>query len=330
MEATEVIVNTALAGSRLDLYLAQQFASQGLTRTEAQRLIFEGQITINGRPAKASTRLKPRDRVQLRTLPMRDSLVMPENLPLDILYEDRHCLVLNKPAGLLVHPAARKMTGTLVNALLYHCPDLDGIGGERRPGVVHRLDKETSGSMVVAKTNRAFQRLARQFKERKVEKEYIGLVWGKLPEAAGVIDRPIGRHRSDRKRMSSRYTLAKRRQAVTEWQVEKLFKLRADSSSAIWVSLLRMKPKTGRTHQLRVHLADLGFPIIGDKLYGHKRHGHERRSTTGSLLAAFPRQALHAEKLGFIHPITQQSMVFRASLPNDMRQLLNFLAEHSA
>jgi 23S rRNA pseudouridine1911/1915/1917 synthase len=260
---------------------------------------------------------------------MRDSSVVPENLPLDILYEDRDCIVLNKPAGLLVHPVGRRVTGTLVNALLYHCPDLDGIGGERRPGIVHRLDKETSGSMVVAKTTIAFQGLARQFKERQVEKEYIALVWGKLPEAAGTIDRPVGRHRSDRKRMSSRYTLVKRRQAVTEWQVEKLFKLHADSSSPIWISLLRMKPRTGRTHQLRVHLADFGFPIVGDKLYGHKRHVHERRSTTGSLLAAFPRQALHAEKLGFIHPIIEQQMVFRASIPNDMRQLLNFLGERA-
>ncbi len=325
----KMTVDADSAGSRLDLYLVQQFSSEGFSRAEAQRLIASEQVTVNGRQAKASTRLKLNDAIELRLLPLQDSSLRPENIRLEILYEDAHCIVINKAAGIMVHPATGKATGTLVNALLHHCPDLDGIGGERRPGIVHRLDKDTSGVMVVAKTQAAFQALARQFKERRVEKEYVALVWGKLPSAAGVINRPIGRHRSDRKRMSSRYSLARSREAVTSWQVEKSYKLDVGSFSVLWVSLLRLKPRTGRTHQLRVHLAELGFPIVGDKIYGHKRREHDRENAPDSLLNAFARQALHAEKLSFIHPTNEELRAFRAPLPKDMRELLNFLEESS-
>jgi 23S rRNA pseudouridine1911/1915/1917 synthase len=253
-----------------------------------------------------------------------------EKTPLDILYEDEHCIVINKTAGTMVHPAAGQLTGTLVNALLYHCPDLAGIGGERRPGIVHRLDKDTSGVMVVAKSISSFQRLARQFKERQVEKEYVALVWGKFAADTGVIDRPIGRHRSDRKKMSSRYSLANRREAVTEWRVEKLFKIDGGAPSNAWVSWLRLNPKTGRTHQLRVHLADLGFPIVGDKVYGHKNKDHGRKLVCGSPLQTFPRQALHAEGLSFFHPARGTPITLRAPLPQDMQDLLKFLEGHSA
>jgi 23S rRNA pseudouridine1911/1915/1917 synthase len=179
--------------------------------------------------------------------------------------------------------------------------------------------------MVVAKTQHAFQRLGRQFKDRQVQKEYLALVWGRMPAEYGVIDRPIGRHRSDRKRMSSRYPLAKSREAITQWQVEKLFKSGADAT-ATWVSLLRLKPQTGRTHQLRVHLTDLGHPIVGDRIYGHKRKDDARKNLSGNVLNVFPRQALHAEKLSFFHPGKQTYMTFRAPLPQDMQELLNILA----
>jgi 23S rRNA pseudouridine1911/1915/1917 synthase len=322
-------VDAGAAGLRLDLYLAKRFSSEGISRAEAQRLIDEGLVTVNGRGGKAAIRLKADDTISLASLPVRDTAVRPENLPLEILYEDANCIVINKAAGMMVHPATGTATGTLVNALLHHCPDLHGIGGERRPGIVHRLDKDTSGLMVVAKTPLAFQRLARQFKERRIQKEYVAFVRGKLPTASGTIDRPIGRHRSDRKRMSSRYSLAKSRQAATEWQLEKLFNLSAAPALSLWVSLLRLKPRTGRTHQLRVHLADFGFPIVGDKIYGHRIRAPERNSAAGSLLDVFPRQALHAERLTFVHPANEKLMAFRAPLPPDMQELLKFLAEHA-
>lgn len=230
----------------------------------------------------------------------------------------------------MVHPATGRFTGTLVNALLHHCPDLDGIGGVRRPGLIHRLDKDTSGVMVIAKTAVALERLARQFKNRQVEKVYVALVWGKFVASAGVIDQPIGRHRSDRKRMSSRYSVGNTREAVTEWNVEKVFNTSPESSSRISVSWIRLKPKTGRTHQLRVHLADLGFPIVGDKVYGHKRKNDLSQDFFSRELQRFPRQALHALTLRFIHPETESPMTFSAPLPEDMLRLLSFLDDNSS
>jgi 23S rRNA pseudouridine1911/1915/1917 synthase len=331
MENKVVTVNGAAAGLRLDLFLARWLSSDAqsvvFSRAEVQQVINEGRVSINGRQAKASTRLKPNDTIRVQNAPLRDSLLLPEDIPLEILYEDEHCIVINKAAGMLVHPATGRFTGTLVNALLHHCADLGGIGGERRPGIVHRLDKDTSGVIVVAKTQSAFQRLAHQFKERQVQKEYVAMVWGRVPEVSGLIDRPIGRHRSDRKRMSSRFSLAKSREAITQWQVEKLFKIGTAPTSPSWVSLLRLKPKTGRTHQLRVHLADMGFPIIGDRIYCHKRRRDQRENPSTHLLLAFPRHALHAEKLIFLHPFSQEAIALHAPLPQDMRDLLNML-EH--
>ena len=330
MEDKVVTVDGETAGLRLDLFLARRLGSDGrpagFSRAEVQRLICDGRVSVNGRQAKASVRLKPNDTIRIQSLPLRDSSLLPENIPIDILYEDEHCIVINKAAGMIVHPATGRFTGTLVNALLHHCPDLGGIGGERRPGIVHRLDKDTSGVMVVAKTQNAFQRLGRQFKDRQVQKEYLALVWGRMPADCGVIDRPVGRHRSDRKRMSSRYPLAKSREAITQWQVEQLFKTVGDATSTIWVSLLRLRPQTGRTHQLRVHLTDLGYPIVGDRMYGHKRRDDARTNLSGNVLDAFPRHALHAEKLSFLHPGNETYMTFCAPLPQDMQDLVNMLA----
>lgn len=290
-------------------------------------MIAEGQVTLNGQRPKPSTRLKLNDWVEIQWLPPRESALAPESLPLDILYEDEDCIVVNKAAGMVVHPAAGRRSGTLVNALLSHCPTLQGIGGERRPGIVHRLDKDTSGVMVVAKHEQAFHHIARQFKERRVIKEYLAVVWGLVRPEKGVVDRPIGRHRSDRKRMSSLYSLPRFREAVTQWQVEDCFRVGSGGGRDGWVTLLRLKPHSGRTHQIRVHLADQGYPVVGDGLYG-RRPGARGRSQAGPLaLADFPRQALHAARLGFTHPRTNAAVDFTAPLPPDMQGLLEMLGE---
>jgi len=323
-------VDEKSAGVRLDLFLSAGFAhahlDPGFSRAEIQRLIAEGQVTLNGSVSKPSARLKARDKIVVRTLPVRDTSVQPEALPLDILYEDADCLVVNKAPGIVVHPAAGQRNGTLVNALLYHCADLAGIGGERRPGIVHRLDKETSGVMIVAKNMFTFQHLVGQFKNRTVQKEYVGLAWGAMNPTEGRIDRPIGRHRSDRKRMSSLQILNRGRDAVTEWCVEERLAL-TDGNSYSWVSLVRLRPRTGRTHQLRVHLADMGFPLIGDKVYGAKRR---RSLDLCPAVSNFPRQALHAEKLVIDHVRTGQRMEFTAPLSDDMARLLSDLRQSSS
>jgi len=328
MPLQEMLVDGAKAGMRLDLfvtrYLLHESTPCGLSRSEIQRLIGEGEVTLNGNRVKPSARVKVNDRVQIQRLPARASALEPEALPLSILYEDNDCIVINKLAGIVVHPAAGRANGTLVNALLHHCPDIDGIGGERRPGIVHRLDKDTSGVMVIAKNAFAFTRLARQFMDRRVTKEYLALVWGRMHPEAGVINRPIGRHRSDRKRMSSIHSLSHKRDAITEWRVERYFPRIGDERSSAGLSLLRLKPRTGRTHQIRVHLADMGFPLVGDKVYGYKKKSRVKQAATLPL-DLFPRQALHAEKLVIHHPRTDQRMEFIAPLPDDLGNLLKRL-----
>ena len=320
------------AGMRLDLFLCEELArlkmAERCSRSEIQRLIGEGQITLNGTATKASARLKAADRVVLRSLPIRETKLAPEAIPLDILYEDQDCLVINKAPGLVVHPAAGQPAGTLVNALLHYCSDLAGVGGERRPGIVHRLDKETSGVMVVAKNMLAFQQLLAQFKTRAVHKEYLGLAWGALFPVKGHIERPIGRHRSDRKRMSSLHFLNKARPALTDWRVEERFSVNKNGLLSV-VSLVRLFPQTGRTHQLRVHLADMGFPLVGDKVYGREKKA-VRQSACDALLSEFPRHALHAEKLVLQHVRTGRPMEFCAPLAEDMVELLGYLRRSNA
>ncbi len=316
------MIDKTSVGMRLDLFLVERWAKPqaqlGLSRAEIQRLIDEGQITLNDAPAKASARLKAHDRIHLQRLPARETALKVEALPLEILYEDADCLVINKAAGMVVHPAAGQHSGTLVNALLHHCADLAAIGGERRPGIVHRLDKETSGVMIVAKNIFAFQQLVGQFKNRQVQKEYLAVAWGKIAPTEGRIDRPIGRHRSDRKRMSSLRILNKSRDASTEWRVEERFAWN-HGQAPFALSLVRLRPRTGRTHQLRVHLADMGYPLVGDKIYGRKR---TKLTVIDPLLDGFPRQALHAEKLSIDHVRSGERMEFYAPLAPDMTQLL--------
>jgi len=329
----EVVIDARAAGMRLDLFLARHLDSSSNSsapsRAEIQRLIVAGQVTINGRRAKSSARLRLHDEVRMQSLPPQETSLRAEALPLDILFEDDDCLVVNKAPGMTVHPAGGRSSGTLVNALLHHCPSLEGIGGERRPGIVHRLDKDTSGAMIVAKNSFAMQRLAAQFKERSVNKEYLALVWGKMKSNAGVIDRPIGRHRSDRKRMSSVRFSSRSRDAVTEWRVDQVFPLIGDGQQTRWVSLLRLKPRTGRTHQIRVHLADLGHPLVGDRVYGHKKKAALQRDLNPACVMDFPRQVLHAEKLSINHPRTRERMKICAPLPDDIRALLRQLGEQS-
>jgi 23S rRNA pseudouridine1911/1915/1917 synthase len=319
------VIEAADAGVRLDIFLARCFAPpQGWTRSAIQKMIAGGSITLNGRRAKPGVRLKRGDRIEVTTTAPVDAAVKPEDLPLEILYEDEDCIVLNKTAGMVVHPAAGWKQGTLVNALLHHCPDLPGIGGERRPGIVHRLDKDTSGVMVVAKHDRAFHHLAAEFKRRSVRKEYLALVWGVMPKTEGVIDRAIGRHRSDRKRMSSVRAQARVRAALTEWRVEDVFPSGAARGRFARVSLLRLRPHSGRTHQLRVHLADEGHPIVGDPVYGPRPAAFAAHGVDAAL-SGFPRQALHAHALRFTQPATGAVMEFNAAPPADMKTLLDRL-----
>ena len=326
-------VDESAAGMRLDLFLARQFMDGtaprlGLSRAAIQKLIAEGQITLNNAVTKASTRVKSDDRIDIYFLPPRETGLRAEALPLDILYEDADCVVVNKAPGIVVHPAAGRSSGTLVNALLHHCADLAGVGGERRPGIVHRLDKDTSGVMIVAKNMRAFHQLVAQFKNRTVEKEYIALVWGGMRADRGTIDRAIGRHRSDRKRMSSIHMGGRAREAITEWWVEERFSLLITIQPRVRaVTLLRLRPRTGRTHQLRVHLADMGNPLIGDKIYGRKRNGNAAKLVGDQIIDSFPRQALHAEKLTLVIGQNLRRMQFVAPLPSDLEKLLLCLRE---
>lgn len=323
------VVEEKASGMRLDVFLMHYFDKQidryGLSRSRMQRLIEDGLIRVNGAPAKSSTRLKLSDLVELSSFAPAPTDLAAEDVPLNVIYEDDDCVIINKAPGMTVHPAAGRPSGTLVNALLHHCPELKGIGAEGRPGIVHRLDKDTSGVMVVAKNHRSLQSLARQFKDRTVQKQYLAVVWGKFETNSGIIDRPIGRHRSQRKKMSSRFAHWRTREALTEWSVEKCVELKADASNTTSVTLLRLRPKTGRTHQIRVHLADLGYPLIGDKIYGRRSRSDSKNSAAISLLDNFPRQALHAETLEFSHPRTGLRMEFKAALYDDIDHLLKEL-----
>ncbi len=316
---------------RLDVFVTRDFRHSGelygLSRSAVQKLISDGHITINGQQAKASARLRAGDVVTLTDAPEQQTRVAAEPIPLSVLFEDDDCIVIDKSPGMVVHPAAGNKTGTLVNALLHHCPKLIGAGAEGRPGIVHRLDKNTSGVMVVAKNDRAMQSLARQFHDRRIDKEYRALVWGKPEGRKGIIDRPIGRHRSQRKKMSSTQTLSRTRGAVTEWNVERAFVLAMESNRTEWVSLLRLKPRTGRTHQIRVHVADWGHAIIGDTVYGKRRPIGTAGLDKTKLLDSFPRQALHAQSLAFDHPRTGDRLTFEAPLHTDIEQLLDYLTD---
>jgi 23S rRNA pseudouridine1911/1915/1917 synthase len=302
----EFIVAAEREGERLDRFLAAEVPGQ--SRSQIQRLIEDGRVALpRAKAVKANIALREGDRVTLDLPDVQPSTLDAEDLPLEILHDDADIVVVNKPAGMVVHPAAGHGSGTLVNALLHHVKDLSGVGGEMRPGIVHRLDKGTSGVMVVAKHDAAHQELARQFHDREVDKEYVTLVWGVVHNRRRI-DEPIGRDPANRQKMSSRARRA--RSAVTRvtW-----------ARHIPGVSLLRVAIATGRTHQIRVHLNAIGHPIVGDALYG----GVHRR-VPGALrgVLRLERPFLHAERLAFTHPRTRERMAFTAPLPDDLQRVL--------
>jgi 23S rRNA pseudouridine1911/1915/1917 synthase len=299
---------------RIDAFLASRL--KHMTRSRVQALIRTGYVEVNGNIPKASYRLKVGDYVILYIPPDEPSKLEPQSLSFSIVYEDAFLIVLNKPAGLVIHPAPGHPTGTLVHGLLHHCGDLSGVGGVLRPGIVHRLDKDTSGLLVVAKNDAVHLALAEQFKAGAVKKRYLALVHGKIEGIKGKIDLPIGRHPRKRKEMAVLMSGGKR--ALTLWEKEELL----DKG----FSLLSVTPKTGRTHQIRVHLSHVGHPVVGDPLYGPgKRWWKIHFPGIPETLNCIARQMLHAGMLGFIHPDSRVYCQFRAPMPDDMAEALRLL-----
>ena len=305
-------------GVRLDLFLAGK--GTGLSRAQIQRAVWEGRVWVNDRPAKVGRRVKTDDSVAIAIPAAKPSDVAPEAIPLTILYEDASLLVIDKPAGMVVHPAPGHPGGTLVNALLHHCRDLSGIGGVLRPGIVHRLDKDTSGLLVAAKSDAAHRGLAGQFKRHEVTKGYQALVYGDPQTDGGRIEAAVGRHPTDRKRMSTQSRRG--RSAVSVWRVRERFGCAA---------LLEVAIETGRTHQIRVHLTALGHPVVGDRVYGGAGRVRSVADTEiRARMKAMERQALHSWRLGFTHPLTGEAMQFTSPLPEDMADLCTFLRERNS
>jgi 23S rRNA pseudouridine1911/1915/1917 synthase len=315
MAARTITVPDDSDGLRLDRFLVSLLPEQ--SRSQIQRLIKDGHVLVGGREAKANQAVKSGQAIVVDAPAPVDPVPQAEALPLPILYQDRHLIVVDKPAGMVVHPAAGHASGTLVNALLHHVEDLSGIGGERRPGIVHRLDRGTSGLMVVAKHDAAHEELARQFAEREVEKEYTALVWGEVM-AGRRIDAPIGRDPSNRKKMASTESkrMRRSREAVTRI-------VRAEHFGRT-MTLAGVAIHTGRTHQIRVHLSAIGHPVVGDALYGgvHRRVPGDLRAVTH-----LERPFLHAARLAFKHPEDGRRMEFRSELPEDLQGVLDELRE---
>ncbi len=302
MEEYQFTVDEDSSRERLDVFLSAQQTQ--ISRSRLKKLIVEGRVRVDGVERRVGYKVRAGEKITLEVPAPVPLDTEPENIPLDIVFEDKYLLALNKPAGMVIHPAPGHSAGTLVNALLHHCTDLSGIGGVERPGIVHRLDKDTSGLILVAKTETAHKNLARQFKNREIRKEYLAIVKGNVKKDKGSIHTSIGRHKIHRKKMATK--TADGREAQTEYEV-------LHRSPEGW-SYLRLRPKTGRTHQLRVHLASIHHPVIGDKLYGRK-----------CPQLKIERQALHACKLELNHPITDLSLSFCAPLPPDM---VIFLQSH--
>lgn len=298
-------------GSRIDSYLAGSRPELGLSRSRIQELIREGLITVEGKPVKPHHKLSGSETVEITIPDLKPLDVLPADIPISVLYEDADLIVVDKPAGMVVHPAPGNREGTLVNALLHHCKDLSGIGGVERPGIVHRLDKDTSGAMIAAKNDQAHRNLSSQLKSRKIRKVYWAVVRGRMIKDAARIEAPIGRHERQRKKMTTH--APRGREALTLYDVQERFED---------CTLLKLELKTGRTHQIRVHLSSIHHPIVGDPVYGGKhfrkvfRNGEERSAK---------RQMLHSGLIGFVHPRTGEYMEFRSELPPDMQEVIEFL-----
>ncbi|EZP71413.1 Pseudouridine synthase [Sphingomonas paucimobilis] len=303
----EAVIGEAQQGLRLDKALADLLP--GLSRERLKALIVEGQVTAGGRSLNPSLKVAAGQAFAI-TLPAPvEAEAVAQDIPLSIVHEDADLIVIDKPAGLVVHPAAGNLDGTLVNALLHHCRgQLSGIGGVARPGIVHRIDKDTSGLLVVAKSDKAHEGLAQQFKDHSIDRLYAAIVYGIPQTAAGTVDTWIGRSDSDRKKMAV-HREGRGKHAVTHYRVVE--RLRG-------AALVECRLETGRTHQVRVHMAHLGHPLIGDPVYGRDRKGFKSILET----LGFKRQALHAKRLGFIHPVTGEKLSFDSALPTDMQELL--------
>lgn len=317
-----ILIDEPDDGKRLDVVISSHIPS--CSRSYASSLITEGKIRVRDARKKPGYHVKTGDDISAHIPPPKPIAALPEPMDIDVCYEDEYLIVVNKPPGLVVHPAPGHNTGTLVNGLLHHCPDLKGIGGDIRPGIVHRLDKDTSGMLVVAKDAPSLNHLARQFKSREIAKTYIALVHGEIENKQGHIALPIGRHPVDRKRMSALDNhhaygrgAGKAREAETLWTVRDRFE---------GVTSLELNPRTGRTHQIRVHCAAIGHPIVGDSLYGKARgKGSASSKETIALLRSVHRQMLHAWRIRFTHPVSEEAMAFESPLPWDMKDLLGRL-----
>jgi len=298
MEEIKISVRDKHAAKRLDRFLAEALGGR-FSRTFFKKLIDTENVRVNGKCENAHYKVSEGELIEITIPEPRSMELSPENIPLDVVYEDSDLLVVNKPAGLTVHPTEAHPEGTLVNRLLFHCGDLSGIGGVLRPGIVHRLDKETSGLLVVAKNDRAHIDLSNQFKARKTKRRYIALAKGCVQLDNGRIELPVARKKKDVTKMGVSFADEKRKNAITNYRALKRLK---------GFTVLELSLETGRTHQIRVHLAHLGHSIIGDKLYGSAK--------------GLSRQALHAKTLGFFHPATKKFMEFDSELPKDMADLI--------
>lgn len=302
-----ILVQSLEAGQRLDTFLAKK---TGVTRSQIQKLIEKGNVFVHGKTESQNYKVKAKDLISLSIPEEKIEGLIPEPIPLDILYKDDYLIAVNKPAGMVVYPSAGHSHGTLMNALYHHCRKLATVGGPLRPGVVHRLDKDTSGVMVIALDDEVYYNLVEQFRQKAIDKKYIALVYKNLTEDEGEIALRIGRSLSDRKKMSTRVKRGK--EAITIWRVLERF------GNA---TLIEVKLRTGRTHQIRVHFASMGHPLLGDKTYGKK----VEIEVKGREKILFPRQMLHAELLGFIHPVTGKYLEFSASVPEDMSEKIKEL-----
>ncbi len=323
-EIVEFAVDAGMAGGRLDATLARAYPE--LSRSRLKDLILEGAVSIDGATiGEPKYRVKPGETIQLLAPPPVDAEPEPEDIPLSILFEDEHLIVIDKPVGLVVHPAPGSPRGTLVNALLHHCgPTLPGINGVKRPGIVHRLDKDTSGVMVVAKTEQAMQGLSAQFADHgrtgPLHRAYVAFAWGSLQSARGTIDAPLGRDAANRLKQAVRKD---GREAITHWQVEQRFGAEGwDVTRALCML------ETGRTHQIRVHMAHIGHPLVADPLYasGYATKVNRLPPELAAIVSALGRQALHAAQLGFEHPATGEELMFETPLPSDLQSLEDALA----
>ena len=309
----DIVVPAHQKKERIDKFLTHQI--ENATRSKVQKAIEQGLVLVEGKPVKSSHEVSPGEAIHC-TLPQAPQAeAVAQAIPLDVLYEDDDLIVVNKPAGMVTHPAYANYTGTLVNALLYHSARLSAADDALRPGIVHRLDKDTSGLIVAAKNDAAHATLARQFSERTIEREYWSIVWGTFDKRHGTIEASLGRSKTDRKKIA---VARDGKPAVTEYEVMESFS---------YLSLLRLKLRTGRTHQIRVHLAHIGHPVFGDPTYGGRRIAWgsadaKRKAEVQRLLTLMPRQALHAKTLGFIHPTTRKFLSLDSDLPDDLKKLL--------